>query len=70
MSAETGEVLRAVFWLAKTGVGCESWTGGGMMVGMVSWVVLEVEAGIGDVMTVPYEENDAGVSGESGIVRG
>ena len=37
---------------------------------MVSWVVVEVGAGIGDVITVPNEENDAGVSGESGVVRG
>lgn len=51
-------------------MGCESWRGDGILVGIVSWLVLEGAGGRGDVMTVPKGANEEGVSGRKGITRG
>ncbi len=73
ISGDMGEVLRAVFWLAKMGVGCDWCWGVGILVRMVSWVevvVGAVEAGRGEVITVPKGEKEEGVRGCSVIVKG
>ena len=70
MRGEIGEVLRAVFWFAKVGFGCDEWKGEGISVGMISWVEVKGGERRGEVMTVPKGENEEGVSGESGIVSG
>ena len=72
MSGEMGDVLRAVFWFAKIGVGCVGWRGGGMEAGTrsCSCVVEDVLAGSGEVTTVPKWAKAVGVRGARGMVTG